>query len=93
VKTNARTPGPFFLHVRDPSGHVDALQENKKFAEDVTASFPADAAIDHMFAVSIPKGDNYFPVLRYKCGGDLRPVPIVSNASLLTHSIQLTRFF
>jgi Muniscin C-terminal mu homology domain len=32
---------------------------------------------DQKFTVSVPKADNYFPVMRYKCGNDLRPVPIV----------------
>lgn len=69
------------LVVRDPSGHVDSLQENKKFADDVSGSVSKSRGSDndHKFAVAIPKGDNYFPVLRYKCVGDLRPVPIVSE--------------
>jgi hypothetical protein len=66
--------------LKDPAGHVDSLQENKKFADDLTASSGApDGSTVHKFAVSIPKGENYFPVLRYKCSGDLRPVPIVSE--------------
>jgi hypothetical protein len=66
--------------LKDPAGHVDSLQENKKFADDLTASSGApDGNVIHKFAVSIPKGENYFPVLRYKCSGDLRPVPIVSE--------------
>ena len=32
-----------------------------------------------MFTISVPKADDYFPVMRYKCSNDLRPVPIVST--------------
>ena len=66
--------------LKDPAGHVESLQENKKYADDLTASSGApDGSAIHKFAVSVPKGENYFPVLRYKCAGDLRPVPIVSE--------------
>jgi hypothetical protein len=75
VKTTARSSGPFFLIVRDPSGHIDSLQENKKYADDVGGE-----DVEHKFAVSVPIGENYYPVMRYKCVGDLRPVPIVRTA-------------
>jgi hypothetical protein len=42
------------------------------------ADEPANSRPDHKFTVSVPKADSYFPVMRYKCGNDLRPVPIVS---------------
>jgi hypothetical protein len=42
------------------------------------ANEPANSRPDHKFTVSVPKADSYFPVMRYKCGNDLRPVPIVS---------------
>lgn len=67
--------------MRDPASHIESIQENKKFAEDLTSRMMSspDDVVDYKFAVSIPKGENYFPVLRYKCVNDLRPVPIVSS--------------
>ena len=76
VKTNARSLAPFHMQVKDPSQHIQTLQENKKFAEDTTPS-PADPA-NRSFTISVPKADTYFPLIRYKCSGELRPVPIVS---------------
>jgi hypothetical protein len=59
--------------------HIASLQDNKKFAEDVSETMAmTDEDADHKFAVSVPNSDNYFPVLRYKCVPDLHPVPIVS---------------
>lgn len=82
VKTNAEQAVPFYLSIRDPSSHIMSLQENKKFAEDMAGTInqePPSRRPDYKFTVSVPKGDNYFPVMRYKCGSELRPVPIVST--------------
>lgn len=64
------------MQVKDASQHIQTLQENKKFAEDVTPN-SADPA-NRTFNITVPKADNYFPLIRYKCSGELRPVPIVS---------------
>jgi hypothetical protein len=74
VKSNARSLVPFQLVVRDPSDHIQTLQENKKFAEDTSISDRGDKS----FTIGVPKADNYFPLIRYKCSNELRPVPIVS---------------
>lgn len=76
VKSNTKPGFPFYLFIRDPSGHIQSIQENRKFAEIVDAAGEPD--IDYLFAVSVPQPDNYFPVMRYKCDSELRPVPIVS---------------
>ena len=79
MKSNARSNSPFFLLIRDPSKQVESLQENKKYADDVSGSINGDDdGVDRKFTISVPKADNYFPVLRYKCIPELRPVPIVS---------------
>jgi hypothetical protein len=72
VKTNLDEVPPFLLVLRDPSSHILSIQENKKFAFDVSRGG------EYMFKISVPKDDNYFPVMRYKCSDVLRPVPIVS---------------
>lgn len=46
------------------------------------ANEPENSRPDHKFTVSVPKTEGYFPVMRYKCGNDLRPVPIVSLGAL-----------
>jgi hypothetical protein len=59
--------------------HIASMQENKKFADDISDSLVhTNEDADHKFTVSVPKSESYFPVLRYKCIPDLRPVPIVS---------------
>ncbi|KAL3945868.1 MAG: hypothetical protein SGBAC_000019 [Bacillariaceae sp.] len=75
IQSNAEVPGlPFFLLIRDRLHHIESIQENKKFATMVNATEEDDA--DHVFIVTVPKADNYFPVIRYKCNSELRPVPI-----------------
>lgn len=66
--------------VRDPSKHIQSFSENKKIADDVssTQSGKEDPA-DLKFNLVIPRLDVYFPFLKYKCTGDLRPVPLVSR--------------
>jgi hypothetical protein len=86
VKSNTQEGVPFFLLIRDPSKHIHSIQENKKFAdnlEDSIAQEPPSRRPDYKFTVSVPKADNYFPVMRYKCGNELRPVPIVSRLGLM----------
>ena len=79
VKANTRVDVPFFLYLRDASMHIASMQENKKFADDISDSLVhTNEDADHKFTVSVPKSESYFPVLRYKCIPDLRPVPIVS---------------
>ena len=70
---------PFYLLLRDPSGHIGNLQENMKYANDATEELARDSEgyADRKFTIRVPKGDNYFPVLRYKCLPELRPVPMV----------------
>ena len=94
VKSNVDQGVPFFLLLRDPSHHIHSIQENKKFADSMAeslASEPASTRPDYMFTVSVPKADNYFPVMRYKCGNELRPVPIVSQEQMIK-GLSLARF-
>lgn len=82
VKSTTRPSNiPFSLIVRDPSSQIDTLNENKKFAENVSESLKRTQekeVADYKFNVTVPKQETYFPLLKYKCTGDLRPVPIVS---------------
>lgn len=75
VKTNVRYIAPFHMDVRDPSQHILTLQENKKFADD---TLPSTGGVpgNRSFTITVPKADNYFPLIRYKCSSELRPVPI-----------------
>ena len=80
VKANLRSVVPFHLLLRDPASHIATLQENRTFAEDATEELAhdnEDEYADRKFTVRVAKSDNYFPVLRYKCSPELRPVPIV----------------
>jgi hypothetical protein len=67
---------PFSLIFMDHSGHIKALQENKKFVEHVNQEDISNR--EFAYTIRVPHEDEYFPVVRYKCGITLRPVPIVS---------------
>lgn len=79
VKSSSKASVPFFLLMRDPARHVESFIQNKKFADDVSDALMADEDADRKFTVSVPKDDTYFPVVRYKCTDELRPVPMVGS--------------
>ncbi|KAL3798926.1 hypothetical protein ACHAW5_006086 [Stephanodiscus triporus] len=74
---------PFSLVFTDHSGHIKALQENKKFVEHVSQGGFANR--EFAYTIRVPREDEYFPVVRYKCGTSLRPVPIVSPPKRRAH--------
>ena len=80
VKSDSKDGTPFFLLMRDPSRHIRMIQENRRYADDMTERLSdtneEDAGVDYKFTISVPKAENYFPVMRYKCSPELRPVPI-----------------
>ena len=82
VRSEDPNGSPFFLLLRDPSKHIRMIQENRRYAEDKTETLSdhneEDIGVDYKFTISVPRADNYFPVMRYKCNPELRPVPIVS---------------
>jgi hypothetical protein len=70
-------PIPFLLVFQDHSGHMKALQENKKFVENITHENNDDVVNrEFTYTIKVPREEEYFPVVRYKCGSSLRPVPI-----------------
>jgi hypothetical protein len=77
VTSNVDRTVPFSLFIKDPSNYIQTIQENKMYAKSVADQTKQS---DFAFAVSVPKAEEYFPVMRYKCGEDLRPVPIVSSS-------------
>lgn len=79
VRSNNGQVIPFVLQIRDSSKFIESIQENKKFAESISDKFHSthsNTTPDYMFTISVSRSNDYFPVLRYKCGDKLRPVPI-----------------
>jgi hypothetical protein len=83
VRSNVDRTVPFQLLIKDPSNYIHTIQENKMHARSVIDKMKNS---DFAFAVSVPKADEYFPVMRYKCRDDLRPVPIVSPVFIIVCS-------
>lgn len=75
--TRPNTNTHFCFLIRDPSNHIESISENRQIVE-TTKSEGADYA----YYVTVPKQDQYFPILKYECSGNLRPVPIVSTGDL-----------
>lgn len=84
-------PPPFALYLRDPSHHIRVIQENKKYAGGYGAAVASvtgenvagESEHERKYVLTLPKTSSYFPVMKYKCSNDLRPVPIVSAWSAL----------
>jgi len=73
IKSGSSMDIPFCLVVKDPLRHIKTIQESKTFAKDG----PQDSRKGHYaYNVAIPKVDQYFPVIKYKCTHELCPVPI-----------------
>lgn len=72
-----QAPIPFFLVFQDHFSHIKSLQENKKFVEHLTLENGAGER-EFIYCVSVPKEEEFYPIVRYKCSSALRPVPIVS---------------
>jgi hypothetical protein len=70
---------PFELSLHDPKGHLETVAENRKFAK--------EKAAPHTYNVVLPKTDTYFPILKYKCTQELRPVPIVRTEICHAHGL------
>ena len=86
-------PPPFALYLRDPSHHIRVIQENKKYAGGYGAAVASvtgenvagESEHERKYVLTLPKTSSYFPVMKYKCSNDLRPVPIVSAWSALCY--------
>ena len=67
-------PVPFLLLVHDHSHHLKSVQENKRFVQKVDDA--QSASQEYTYSITLPREDEYFPVVKYKCSNKLRPVPI-----------------
>jgi Adaptor complexes medium subunit family len=80
VKYDNNKEVPFALLLRDTSRHIRMIQENRRYAVDSSDSLSPtneeDVGVDFKFVITVPNADNYFPIMRYKCSPELRPVPI-----------------
>jgi len=80
VESDTSEITPFFLLIRDSSRHIRMIQENIRYADDMSEHISEEdeenASMDHKFTISVPSAENYFPVMRYKCSHEFRPVPI-----------------
>lgn len=79
---------PFTLHINDPSKHIKTIQGNASYVEDATSQLREtnnETKQNHKYIVTIPKIENYFPILRYKCSNELRPVPIRVQTRVRIH--------
>jgi len=70
-----QAPIPFFLVFQDHFSHIKSLQENKKFVEHLTPEEGVEER-EFIYCVSVPREEEFYPIVRYKCCSALRPVPI-----------------
>ena len=84
VKSNSHQNVPFHLIIEDPSQHIQSIEENTNFAQatvDASTRERLGGGPAFPFSILVPSSDKYLPVMKYKCGDGLRPVPIVSFPS------------
>jgi len=84
IKSNSSAYTPFALTLSDTSDQIRTVVENKKYADDVSHELSThntntnETNVHYKYAVTLPKVNHYYPIVKYKCNNDLRPVPIVS---------------
>ncbi len=86
LKSDSTAFVPFKVALTDVHDHIEMLNENSKYANIVSKE-------DHMekdtlgtkfkFMVTLPKYDQFFEILKYKCKSTLIPVPLVSAIALI----------
>jgi len=74
-------PIPFLLVFQDHSHHIKSIQENKKYVEYVDLQSEKQ---EYISFITVPRENEYFPVVRYKCSKALRPVPIRVQSRIRT---------
>ena len=80
IKSNTSTCAPYALTLNGIFSQICTVLENKKYADGITheLSRKEDEAGCYRCSVTLPKVYHYFPLEKYKCSDELRPVPIVS---------------
>jgi len=90
VKTDSSKYFPFVLTLQDSCKHISALEENKEYARKVSLKLHSpyhqgNSIGKYKFIINVPKCNIYFPVVRYKCSNQLRPVPIRIQTRIRVH--------
>jgi hypothetical protein len=70
---------PFVVRVFDAEEHIETVEENVQFANDLSSERHPRDEWAHKFIVTLPKADTYYPILKYTCSNKLVPVPLVSK--------------
>ena len=70
------------MNVRDDDGHIKNIEANSDVANDLTHEEGDASSGEYKFVVTLPKAEDYHPVLKYSCSNALVPVPLVSAHSL-----------
>lgn len=76
LKSESTAFVPFSVLVRDSLGHIDKLEENTEFVNDISKELKKNDNWGYKFIVTVPKPDVYFPILKYKCTTKVSPIPL-----------------
>lgn len=90
IKCDSSACAPFTLTLNDPHGHIRTVLENKKYANDISHELNRnvnEADAHYKYAVTLPKVNHYFPIVKYKCSNDLRPIPIRVESKVRANNV------
>jgi hypothetical protein len=88
MKSDSTAFVPFLCRVFDSEKHVESIEHNEKYANDISLERNSEDEWAYQFIVTLPKSDNYYPILKYMCSKSLIPVPLVSH-HYKVHSYQI----
>lgn len=78
MKSESTAFVPFLCRLFDSETHIESIEHNEKYANNISHEHVSGDEWTYQFIVTLPKADNYYPVLKYVCNKKLVPVPLVS---------------
>ena len=76
---------PFVVRVFDKEEHIETIEENKQYANNLSQDKRPEDEWTNKFIVTLPKADSYYPILKYTCSNKVIPVPLVSSDEALLY--------
>jgi hypothetical protein len=78
MKSESTAFVPFLCQLFDSEMHIESIEHNEKYANNISHERVPGNEWAYQFIVTLPKADNYYPVLKYMCNKKVVPVPLVS---------------
>lgn len=87
MKSESTAFVPFLCRMFDSETHIESIEHNEKYANNISHERASGDEWSHQFVVTLPKADNYYPVLKYLCSKKVVPVPLRVQQKIRTNQL------